>query len=225
MINVSVIIPSYNYGKFIGRAIRSALQQTYPKSQYEIIVVDDCSSDNSLDIIKAFGNQIKLIQMPKNCGLSAVRNIGLMNARGKFVTFLDADDCLNKHFLQTCMLNAEFNENIKTVATEIFVIADNDEHICRLSWNDYDIIGGAIYNLESVFACGLFDETKSTDEDTDFLSRYFALTNPKENSYINLPLYRYRWHENNMSKGRDLWLKEDIQNFTKSCTQDLSWAL
>ena len=222
MVNVSVIIPSYNYGKFIGRAIRSALHQTYPKSQYEIIVVDDESTDNSIDVIKAFGNQVKLIQMPQNSGLPAVRNMGVLNARGKFATFLDADDCFNKHFLQTCMLNIEFNEQAKTVATEVFVISDSDEHICRLSWNDYDIVGGALYHLETVFACGLFDETKGVDEDVDFLSRYFAETTPEENSYINLPLYRYRWHENNMSKERDLWLKEDIRNFTKSCTHTLN---
>mgnify|MGYP001399058874 CR=1 FL=1 len=221
MIKVSVIIPSYNYGQFIGRAIRSALDQTYPKSDYEIIVVDDCSTDNSKDIISAFGKKIKTIFLPKNVGLPAVRNIGIFNARGDYVTFLDADDCLNKNFIQSAMLYYEFMPQLQLVAHDVTIIADNDEHLDKVMWDEYNIVGGAIYKLETMYYCGLFDETKGEDEDFDFLERYTRETNGYI-KFTDLPLYRYRWHENNKSKGREIWQRVNIQNLPKNCTQSLN---
>ena len=87
---VSVIIPAYNAEKFIGEAIESVLNQTY--KNIEIIVVDDGSKDNTYHIVKQnFGNQVKLIRK-KNGGVSSARNMGVKNAEGEFIAYLDADD-------------------------------------------------------------------------------------------------------------------------------------
>lgn len=86
---VSVIIPNYNYGRFIGEAIESALAQTYPP--LEIIVVDDGSTDDSVKIVESFGDKVKLITL-QNGGVGKARNIGAANASGKLLAFLDADD-------------------------------------------------------------------------------------------------------------------------------------
>ena len=222
MIDVTIIIPSYNYGQFIGRAIRSALDQTYPKNKYEVLVVDDCSTDNSMDIISAFGKKVRIITTPCNSGIAAVRNMGILNAKGRFVTFLDADDCLNKHFIQHSMLHFEFKPHLQTVIHDVTIIADDDSHLDNIAWDEYNIVGGAVYRIEALVYCGLFDESKGVDEDKDFLNRYFSYTEPEENEFVDLPLYRYRWHENNMSKGREIWQREGIKNFTKSCTPSLS---
>jgi len=86
----SIIISNYNYEKFIGRAIDSALQQTYPLK--EIIVVDDGSTDNSRQIINQYGNQITTI-FQENQGIVPATNTGFFASRGEIIFFLDSDDC------------------------------------------------------------------------------------------------------------------------------------
>lgn len=88
---VSIIIPCYNAVHYIADAIRSALDQSYPNK--EIIVIDDGSTDGSLDVIRSFGACIRWETGP-NRGGSAARNRGLELAQGEFIQFLDADDIL-----------------------------------------------------------------------------------------------------------------------------------
>ena len=86
---VSVIIPNYNYAQYVGQAINSVLNQTY--SNIEIVVVNNGSTDNSLDILKGFGDRICLVNQ-ENLGQSGARKSGLSRATGDFIAFLDADD-------------------------------------------------------------------------------------------------------------------------------------
>jgi glycosyltransferase involved in cell wall biosynthesis len=86
---VSVIIPNYNYARFVGAAIDSVLGQTYPN--LEVIVVNNGSTDNSLEVLKAYGDRIRLIDQA-NKGQSEARNSGIAVARGEFIALLDADD-------------------------------------------------------------------------------------------------------------------------------------
>jgi len=90
---VSVIIPTYNRAHLIGRAIQSVLNQTY--QDFEVIVVDDGSTDNTEEVIKEFqrkDERIKYIKHEKNKGGSAARNTGIKAARGKYIAFQDSDD-------------------------------------------------------------------------------------------------------------------------------------
>lgn len=90
---VSVIMPNFNSAQFIGEAIISVLDQSF--RNLELIVVDDRSTDNSLDIIELYKEQddrIRLVRMPSNMGVGLARNEGLRIARGKYITFLDSDD-------------------------------------------------------------------------------------------------------------------------------------
>ena len=94
---VSVIIPCWNAEAYVGEAIESALGQTYPN--VEVIVVDDGSSDGSLEIIRSFGNRIRWETGP-NRGACAARNRGLEIANGDLIQFLDADDLLHEGKLE-----------------------------------------------------------------------------------------------------------------------------
>lgn len=87
---ISIIIPTYNRANVICNAIASALSQTY--KNIEIIVVDDCSTDNTLEKIKYFGEKIKVIKHSVNMHVSAARNTGMNNAQGSYLAFLDSDD-------------------------------------------------------------------------------------------------------------------------------------
>ncbi len=88
-ITVSVVIPAYNAGKYIGRAIDSVLAQTRPAE--EIIVVDDGSTDNTADVAQGYGEKIRFIRQ-ENAGASVARNTGIEAATSEWIAFLDADD-------------------------------------------------------------------------------------------------------------------------------------
>ncbi len=86
---VSVIIPNYNYGRYIADAVNSVLNQTY--TNIECIVINNGSSDNSLEALGLFKDRIVVIDQI-NLGQSGARNVGLDRAEGEFIAFLDADD-------------------------------------------------------------------------------------------------------------------------------------
>lgn len=107
---VSVVIPCYNNGNCVARAIQSALNQTYPPM--EVIVVNDGSSDNSEDVITALSSRIVYLRQ-NNFGPATARNLGVQHARGNLVTFLDADDYWCPGFLaQCCEFLAEHPEAV-----------------------------------------------------------------------------------------------------------------
>jgi len=95
---VSIIIPCYNAEAYVGDAIESALHQSY--EPIEVILIDDGSTDDSLDVIKSYGDQA-IWESGKNQGVSAARNLGIEQACGTFVKFLDADDVLPEDAIQT----------------------------------------------------------------------------------------------------------------------------
>lgn len=88
---VSIVMPSYNSEKYIKDSIESVLNQTYPF--WELLIVDDCSTDKTVDIVKSFKDErIKLYQNEINSGAAISRNWALREAKGKWIAFLDSDD-------------------------------------------------------------------------------------------------------------------------------------
>src|SRR6476469_10004419 len=86
---VSVVIPAYNAERFLGEAIESVLAQGY--AHFELIVVDDGSSDRTAEVARSFGDRVRTIEQ-ENSGVSAARNAGTRAAGGELLAFLDADD-------------------------------------------------------------------------------------------------------------------------------------
>lgn len=88
---VSVIIPAYNRENTIERAVMSVLNQTY--KDLELIVVDDCSKDNTVEVLKSIkDDRLKIIELEKNSGACVARNVGIENAQGDYIAFQDSDD-------------------------------------------------------------------------------------------------------------------------------------
>lgn len=97
---ISVIIPVYNVEKYLKECIESVLEQTY--SNLEILLIDDGSTDKSLEICESYANideRIVVIHQI-NKGLSSARNIGIENACGEYLVFVDSDDCINKMMIE-----------------------------------------------------------------------------------------------------------------------------
>ena len=123
---VTVITPLFNAQDFIGETIESVLDQTY--QNWEMIIVDDCSTDNSRDIVKKYEakeSRIKLIELEKNFGGPArPRNVGLDISKGDYLAFLDADDIWLKNKLQV-QINEMLVNNLDFTSTDSKFIDDN----------------------------------------------------------------------------------------------------
>lgn len=126
---VSVIIPMYNTEKYIGECLTSLAAQTF--QDFEIVVVDDCSTDNSRAIAMSFsahfGNRLNLMKLPRNSGCSGVpKNFALKAARGKYVYFLDSDDLLTATALEELYTVAENFQADVVHAEKAFTFNDAD---------------------------------------------------------------------------------------------------
>jgi len=107
---VSVIIPMYNSAQFIPQTLESLLYQTM--TNFEVIVIDDCSTDNSVEVVESFtekfGGRLHIIKLPKNTGAAGTpRNVGIQFARGKYISYLDSDDLYTRTALEELTTIAE----------------------------------------------------------------------------------------------------------------------
>jgi len=97
---VTIIIPTYNYGAYISAAIESALTQSY--RHIEILVVDDGSVDDTAEIVKRYADRLSYLYKP-NGGISSARNLGIREAAGEYIVFLDSDDTLSPGYVETSL--------------------------------------------------------------------------------------------------------------------------
>lgn len=126
---ISIIITAYNVEKTIEKAINSCINQTY--KDLEIIVVEDCSTDNTKDIIKSFNDpRIVLLENQTNQGAGMSRRIGTKAARGEFTCFLDGDDWLDPKFIQT-LYNTAKRENADIVSCGVIIKEDGKKDLIR----------------------------------------------------------------------------------------------
>lgn len=90
---ISVIMPAYQAGNYIGQAIESVINQTC-KETWELLIIDDCSTDHTTEVVRRYAgdSRIRYLHRKKNQGVAAARNLGIHKARGNYVAFLDADD-------------------------------------------------------------------------------------------------------------------------------------
>jgi glycosyltransferase involved in cell wall biosynthesis len=115
---VSVVIPTYNHANFLGRALQSVLDQTYPN--WEALVIDNHSQDNTSEVVKSFGDpRIRLLKIHNQGVIAASRNMGMREANGEWIAFLDSDDFWYPKKLETIMTAVESND--------AFDVLSNDE--------------------------------------------------------------------------------------------------
>lgn len=133
-LTVSIVIPNYNYGRFLSEAIDSALAQTYPCK--EIIVVDDGSTDISHEVLSHYGDKIGVI-LQKNSGVGAARNIGVQNVSTDLVAFLDADDYWSPHKIERQVELFENDDEVGLVSCGMQEF-DNNGNIVQLYQNGLD---------------------------------------------------------------------------------------
>lgn len=216
---VSVIIPVYNAAKYISECVDSAINQTY--EDIEVIVVDDGSTDSSLDVVTSlYGNNDRVIIISQeNRGGCAARNVGIEKAKGKYIQFLDADDKLDENKIQSQMdLLKSFQ-----YPTDILVfsgwtilgmsIADMGENQKRV-WHDYknpiDILVDFIHykcclppsvyltSMDLINKVGGWDESLKRNQDGEFFARIINVATALQ--FSDMALTYYRSTPNSVSK-------------------------
>ena len=175
---VSVIIPNYNGEKYISKAIDSVLNQTY--TNYEIIVVDDGSTDGSVKLIKEkYGDKVKLFEK-KNGGVSSALNYGISQMKGQFFSWLSHDDVYDKYSLQRRMLTwIDMGEDVNNiVSTKTLYIDENDKPIKRLALRNHDVKRTSDFLRFSINGCSLLIhrdllKEQAFDENMIYMQDYY----------------------------------------------------
>ena len=205
---VSVIIPTFNRLSLISRAIDSVLKQTF--KPFEIIVVDDGSSDNTSTFIKNNYKSVKLIKQ-KNLGVSKARNVGIKNSSGDWIALLDSDDEWKKNKLEVQIKSlSEYDYYSVCHTNEIWIrngtrvnqkkrhqkyggnIFDKCLDICRISPSSI------IFQKNIINEVGWFDENLSICEDYDL---WLRITANFKILFIDKPLIiKYGGHSDQLSK-------------------------
>ncbi|MBW2938905.1 glycosyltransferase family 2 protein [Aureisphaera sp. CAU 1614] len=203
-IRFSVVIPLYNKENYVEATLKSVLNQRY--ENFEILIVNDCSTDSSLEKVNSFiDKRIKIIQHPINKGLSASRNTGIQNATADYVAFIDADDLWKPTFLEKMNSLIGTYQNQTSVFASTYEITFGEERKVMfpfplLGINSEGIIqnffstslGYNYYCMSSICAnkklfddIGYFDERINYSEDVDFNIR---LNLKHKVAFINEPL-------------------------------------
>jgi len=199
---ISVIIPIYNSEKYIGRCLRSLKRQSLNKKNYEIIIINDCSKDNSMNEIKKYldGN-IKVIQNKKNLGLPASLNIGIKKAKGSLVVRVDSDDWVHEDFLNILSTFLAINNNLDAVACD-YNLSDENEKIIKTENCIKKPIGcGIMFRIQQLLEMGLYDKKFKYAEEEAFRKVFLKKYNITR---VPLSLYRYRQHPKNRSKNKQM---------------------
>ena len=189
MPKISVIVPVYNTEKYIGRCIESILNQSY--KELEVIVINDGSSDGSAEIIRKYAeNDSRIIFIDnKNYGVSESRNIGIRNAKGEYIQFVDSDDFIDENMLKDTLKLLE-EHNVDMVITGLYLDIERDGNINT--------------------SIQTFDYCEAKDKKNIAINVLNRLNGTYINSPINKLYKRSIITDNNIFMDKDISLGEDL---------------
>lgn len=222
---LSIIVPVYNVEKYLEKCLNSLVSQTLDNDDYEIVIVNDGSPDNSQSIIDKFeAHYTNVVTLKKeNGGLSDARNYGLDRAKGKYVTFVDSDDYVDIHMYETMLKKAEQGD-FDLVVCDFIEVYDNHNVQCisrvkgdlltstdvrRAMVDFYPSAWNKIYKRE------LFDEVRFKTgvwfEDVECIYRLFPLIHSV--GVVHEPFYYYIQRPGSISKSTDLRIFHCVDNW------------
>lgn len=186
---------TYNQDQFIEQSLDSALSQTYSQDGYEILVVNDGSTDSTPEILRKYERRIRVIHQ-QNKGLSASCNIGIQEARGTYFVRLDSDDVMDPDTLTAQARTLDSDKTIVGVSSDRYVFSEDSRQLVTLSGSD----------LFEMVACGVMLRTNQLRKIGGYrrvfweeYDLYLRLLDFGRFAHIPRPLYYYRRHQNNMT--------------------------
>lgn len=198
---VSIIMPSWNTGKFIAESIQSVIDQTY--ENWELIIVDDCSTDNTDEVVAMFNDKrIKYLKNKKNSGAALTRNKALREAKGEWIAFLDSDDLWTPEKLEHQLRFMKKNgytlsfteyEKIDEKSKPLNIYVSGPKRVNKHKMYNYDYIGQLtmMYNVKKFGTIQIKDIRKNND----YAIRLQLYKKPGTCAYLlkeNLAKYRVR---------------------------------
>lgn len=236
---ISVIIPTYNRASYILESIESVLAQDFGKYNYEILVIDDGSTDNTEEVLKKFKDKITYVKLPHSGKPAVPRNYGISIAKGDLIAFQDSDDIWPKNKLKDQLLLFEDKDIVMsygralTMNSEGMVsknqlvkddILDNGTDFAKLLKANSISTLTVVAKKEAILSVGGFDESDKLRAVEDYqlwlkiLAKY-----PDKIKFIDKVLAYYRQHEDNISKASSLLAIDRIINVLSSIwTHDLT---
>lgn len=193
---ITIVVAVWNQEKYIGRCLRSLIAQNFPKGEFEIVVVNDGSTDNTTYALNLFRDEIRIINNEINIGLPASLNRAIRTVRSPFVVRVDSDDYVSADFLDFLYSFITQNPYMHAVACDYNLIDDNGAVISRQSCMDNPIACGIIFRTDQLVEIGLYDELFLLHEERDLRIRFLKKYTIHR---LELPLYRYRRHEGNIT--------------------------
>ena len=210
VLDISVIVCSFNHEKWIERCLRSLLNQSnINKNLYEIIIINDASKDSTDKIIKNFKDveNIVYIKNKTNQGLPKSINIGLDAAKGRYVVRVDSDDYVGRNFLFLSRLFLDMNREYQAVAVDYLKVDNNEMVISKVNCQKKEIACGVMFRKECLFDIGLYNEKFKMREGHELKKRFEKIF---KMARLEFPLYKYRQHEFNRTRN-----KKKINKFEK----------
>ena len=205
---VSVVIRTHNSSKFVRNAVESALNQTLSKDIYEVLVVDDGSTDNTKEILKTYGNKIRIIEGKELGPIKAV-NVGIAYANGDYIILLDSDDIFEPIVLKEMYDILEKEKDFAFVYCDYFEkkIEEGETRIVFLRENIFSSVAGGI-----LFRKSILEEIGGYDENFIF-SEYdllIKIMKKYKGRHIPKPLFTYVRHKESLTANQEL-VKEGIK--------------
>jgi glycosyltransferase involved in cell wall biosynthesis len=204
----SVIVPAFNTELFIGRCLRSLLHQSVNNDSFEIIIIDDGSNDRTSYAISQFCDPyeslIQVITNDKNIGLPASLNKGILAAKGDYLVRVDSDDYVSSHFIEFLRFYLDSNNSADAVACDYVTVDDNENTINRFDSSIMPIGCGIMFHKHQLIDCGMYDPEFLCHEERELRFRF---EKKYKIEHLRLPLYRYREHENGITKNSKLMQK------------------
>ncbi len=205
MINrrISVIVCAYNQGKWIIDCIKSIKnQKNITKKEFEIILVNDCSTDETHSVIKKIKQykNFHYIKNNKNLGLPKSINKAIKKSKGKYIVRVDADDYVEKNFLSISRSFLEFNPKYQAVAVDYYKVNEKNIIIEKVNSSKKEIACGVMFLKKNLFLIGLYNEKFKMREGHELKKRF---TKKFKLGRVKTPLYNYRQHENNRTKNKN----------------------
>ncbi|WP_436515262.1 glycosyltransferase family 2 protein [Ekhidna sp. To15] len=224
---ISVIIPAYNAVNFLKQTVKSVINQTY--KDWELIIVNDGSKDGTLGLSNELASEDTRIRVvdQQNGGVSSARNTGIKDAKGKYLSFLDADDCWHENFLIRCFEKLD-GSHLGLVYSDLLIIDEKGNRTGEikkgkegwllddlLAWKEHIISppSGILVKRELIETIGAFDEQLSNNADQDFYIRSAA---EFEIGKVEEPMLLYRIHSNNMHGNIKVMETDTIKVFKKA---------
>ena len=196
MYKVTVAICCYRQKQWLYRCLRSLCNQTMPKDDYEVVVVNDDPSQNLSDICEQVSDDIniRLINNDINIGLPASLNKILKTAKGQYFVRVDSDDYVSKHFLYMLSCYLDVGRRDQAVACDYQKVDDCGKSLGRHSATSEQIACGVMFTYESLCSVGYYNEEWRMREVHELLNRF---TEKYRMGHLDVPLYRYRMHTEN----------------------------